>query len=134
MCHIVPIVVLAAAYLAYYRLSETLFGRAALGKRFLFLLIVAVILWVSDGAVYLDGYGALHSGYMGTSIRNLVLIPYVLCAALEKRWWKVVLGILAEACIAWTFWGCGVCVVMAVGILILQGISLRFFPKKEESA
>lgn len=134
VCHIVPIVVLAAAYLAYYRLSATLFGSQMQGKRFLFLLMVAVIFTVSDGAVFLDGYSALHGGYTGVAIRNLVLVPYVLCAVLERSWWKAVLCILAEACITWTFLGCGVCVVVTLGILFLGILDrgLQILRKKEE--
>lgn len=140
VCHIVPIVVLAAAYLAYYRLSSTLFGEEKLQQRFLFLLLVALLFTFSDNAIFLDGYGALHSGYTGTAIRNLVLVPYTLCAALEGRWWKAVLCILAEACIAWTLWGCGVCLIIALGILILEILDkkvpavsrfLQFFREKE---
>lgn len=136
VCHIMPIIVLAAAYLAYYRLSEALFGKAGLGKRFVFLFLVAVILMVSDGAVFLDGYSALHRGFSGEAIRNLVLVPYTLCAALEGRWWKAVLCILAEACIVWTFLGCGVCVVIALGILIVNKVSsgLLNFGNKEVQA
>lgn len=136
VCHIVPIVILSATYLAYYRLSATLFGKDRLDNRFVFLWIVAVLLMVSDGAVFLDGYSALHSGFSGVAIRNLVLVPYTICAALEGRWWKAVLCILAEACIAWTFLGCGVCVVITLGILILNKVSsgLRGFGKKEAQA
>lgn len=140
VCQIVPIVVLAAAYLAYYRLSGTLFGQRMLRKRFLFLLLVALLFTFSDGAVFLDGYSALHGGYTGVAIRNLVLVPYTLSASLEGRWWKASLCILAEACIAWTFYGCGVCVVIVLGILILEilekkfprlGKYLQFFREKE---
>lgn len=136
VCHMIPVVVLAAAYLAYYRLGETLFGKEKLGTRFLFLLIAAVVLLVSDRAVYMDGYLALHCGYTGAAIRNLVLVPYTICAVLEKRWWKAVLCILAEACIAWTFLGCGVCVAVTLGILILEGLGkrLQILCKKEEQA
>lgn len=136
VCHIMPVIVLAAAYLAYYRLSETLFGREKQEQRFLFLFMVALVLTVSDRAVFMDGYNALHSGYTGVAVRNLVLVPYTLCAALEGRWWKAVLCILAEACIAWTFLGCGVCVVITLGILILEilGKHLRSFGKREEQA
>ncbi|MBQ9140884.1 MAG: hypothetical protein IJX63_03720 [Lachnospiraceae bacterium] len=134
VCHIIPVVVLAAAYLAYYRLSATLFGREKQGKRFLFLLLVAVVIMVSDRAVFMDGYFALHNGYTGVAIRNLVLVPYTLCAVLERRWWKAVLCILAEASITWTLLGCGVCVVITLGILVLGilGKRLQILKKKEE--
>ena len=140
VCNIVPIMVLGAAYLAYYRLSGTLFGEKKLRRRFWFLLVVAFLFTFSDGAVFWDGYSALHGGYMGVAIRNLVLVPYTLSASLEGRWWKAILCILAEACIAWTFYGCGVCVVITLGILILEilekkfpkiGKHLQFFREKE---
>lgn len=133
VCHIIPITVLAASYLAYYRLSATIFGKEKQEKRFMFLLIVAIVFTVSDHAVFMDGYYTLHNGYTGVAIRNLILVPYTFCAALEGRWWKAVLCILAEACIAWTFWGCGVCVVITLGILFLEIFSkrLRIFEKKE---
>ena len=143
VCHIMPIGVLAGSYLAYYRLSNTLFGEKKLSRRFWFLIIVGLVFTFSEGAVFLDGYSALHSGYTGVAIRNLVLVPYALSAALEGRWWKVILCILAEACIVWTFLGCGVCVVIALGILILEILEkrvpklsklLRFFREKEELA
>ena len=141
ICHIIPIVVLGVANLAYYRLSSALFGEKKLRQRFLFLLLVALILLFSDNAVYLDGYSALHGGYTGVAIRNLVLVPYTLCAALERRWWKAILCILAEACITWTLLGCGVCVIVLLGILLLQLLEkwvpglrkiLQFFRNKEE--
>ncbi len=143
VCHIIPIVVLAAAYLAYFRLSATLFGKKDLESRFVFLLMVALLFCFVEREVYLDGYGALHAGYLGTSIRNLVLVPYTISAMLEGRYVKAILCILAEACITWTFMGMGVCVVVTLGILILTilekklpkvGRLLQIFRKKEEQA
>ncbi len=120
VCHVIPVVVLLAAYLAYFRLALTLFGEKNFRRHFMFLTLVAMLLWYSDGAVYLDGFQALHGTYTGVAIRNLVLIPYTISAALEGRWWKVALCIITEACITWTFMGCGVCVVVALGILFLE--------------
>lgn len=138
---LIPVLVLGASYFAYDCLGETLFGKENPKKRIAFLLIVAGIFLVTDSAVCLDGYGALHGGSLGTSIRNLVLVPYVLCAALEKRWWKTGLCILAEACIVWTFWGFGVCLILTAGIAILAALekkcprlcrAMQFFHKQEE--
>lgn len=138
---VIPIVILCASYSAYGRLSSTLFGEERYKERFTFLAAVACIFLFTDRAVYLDGYSALHSGYLGTSIRNLVLVPYVLSALMERRWWKVVLCILAEACIAWTFWGCGICLVITAGMLIITTVDkkcpflrkfMQFFRNKEE--
>lgn len=138
---IVPVLVLCAAYFAYYRLSVALWEEDQKKERFLFLTAVAFLLLVSDRAVYLDGYSALHSAYLGTAVRNLVLIPYTLSALLQKQWWKAVLCILAEACMVWTFWGCGVCLVLTAGMVFLTIADrkcpflhhlLQVFRKKEE--
>jgi hypothetical protein len=140
VCHMIPVVVLGMAYLAYYRLSESLFGKGKLKERYCFLIAVALVLTFSEQVAFLDGYGALHGGYLGTSIRNLILVPYVLSAMLERRYWKAILCILAEACIIWTFYGCGVCVVVTLGMLILDiltkkvpriGRLLKIFSKEE---
>lgn len=119
VCHIVPVAVLAGAYVSYYYLSGVLFPGKDLKQRFLFLLVIAVLFWFTDRGVVAGGYGLLHGGYLGTTIRNLILVPYTLAATLEKRWWKAWLCVLAEACIAWTFWGLGVCVVILAGVGLL---------------
>ncbi len=117
-CHVIPVIVLLTAYLSCYHLSGVLFGRSAVRKRYFFLLVVAVLFFFTDKGVFMNGYGALHGGYLGTTIRNLVLVPYALAVCLEKQWWKAVLCILAEACIVWTLWGLGVCVVIVAGIAL----------------
>lgn len=125
VCNIIPVVVLAGMYFSYYYLSGVLFGKSAVGKRYLFLLLVAMLIFFMDGGVASNGYSGLHSGYLGTSIRNLILVPYVFAASLEKRWWKAMLCVLAEACIAWTFWGCGVCLVIGLGMFVLSLVETR---------
>lgn len=141
VCHMVPVMVLGGTYLAYERLGESLFGAEHCKKKYWFLIMVALILFVSEGSVFLDGYGALHAGYLGSSIRNLILVPYTFSAMLERRYWKAVLCILAELCIVWTFWGLGVCVAVTLGMLILDvlnrkvaiaGKFLQIFRQREE--
>lgn len=141
VCHMVPVVMLGATYLAYERLGESLFGAEQCKKKYWFLILVALILFFSESRVFMDGYAALHSGYMGTSIRNLILVPFTFSAMMQKRYWKAVLCILAEVCITWTFWGFGVCVVVTLGMLILDVLErkvafaskfLQIFRQKEE--
>lgn len=141
VCHMVPVVMLGATYLAYERFGESLFGTEQRKKKYWFLIMVSLLLFFSEGSVFLDGYGALHAGYLGTSIRNLILVPYTISVMLEKQYWKAVLCILAELCICWTFWGCGVCLALSLGILILSvcerripklGKILQIFRRKEE--
>lgn len=119
VCHVVPVMVLVMAYFGYYHLSGVLFGQEAFKKRYLFLVAVAILLFISNNAAFTNGYGALYGGHIGTTIRNLILVPYTLAAALEKRWWKGLLCVLAEACIVWTFWGFGVCTVVFGGLFLL---------------
>ena len=141
VCHMVPVVMLGATYFAYERLGESLFGVEQRKKKYWFLILVSLILFFSEGSVFLDGYSALHSGYLGSSIRNLILVPYTFSAMLDRRYWKAVLCILAELCIAWTFWGLGVCVAVTLGMLILDLLErkvtfaskfLQIFRQKEE--
>lgn len=120
MCHVVPVIVVAIAYLGYFYLSGVLFDKQDFRKRFLFLLAIGLIILFTDTGVSGNGYNALHSGYLGTSVRNLILVPYVFAATLERRYFKAVLGVLAEACVAWTLWGMGICFVILAGMIILN--------------
>ena len=96
--HIVPVVVLAYSYCAYYRLSGSLFGQN-MNKRYVFMLFVAFVLTVTDRAPYLAGYQALHSAYLGSSILQLILIPYALAMAFDKKWWQVIACAVTAFCI-----------------------------------
>lgn len=129
--HIVPLLVLGGCYFVYYQLSELLFADH-LGKRYTFLILVALLLWVMDGAVYLDGYGAMQAGYLGTSIRNLVLIPWTLTKALKKQWWYCVLCVLAEACICQTLWGLGFCLLITMCVVILHLCEEKIIPNRKK--
>lgn len=141
VCHVVPVVILILSYLSYYHLSGVLFGAKAMKKRYLFLVIVALCVFFFDGSLASYGFGLLHGGYLGTTIRNMILIPYAVAAALQKQWWKTVLCVLAEACIVWTFWGMGACVPVVLGIAVLTGLDkngkvskiFRIFDDKEEA-
>ncbi|MBO5282154.1 MAG: hypothetical protein J6B43_03365 [Lachnospiraceae bacterium] len=123
--NLIPVVVLAGTYMVYYRLARLLFGND-LRKKYLFLILVALIFWCGEGAVWLDGYGALHSAWLGTSIRNLILLPYALSLGLEKdlrhTWPGMLLCVLAEASICWTFNGLGLCLALLVILAVLDQI------------
>ena len=143
VCHVVPVVILLVTYLSFYYLSGVLFGTEAAKKRYMFLVVVALFVWFSDGSSASAGFGLLHGGYLGTTIRNMVLVPYVFAATLQKQWWKAVLCIFAEACIVWTLWGLGVCAVVFAGVGLLTILDskngkvhrvLQIFRDKEDLA
>ena len=85
-----------------------------------FLVMVGVIFLLCESMVYMEGYGVLHGGYLGTTIRNSILVPMCLSAVLERKWVVSVMCILAEACIVWTFWGLGVCALVAAGVFLID--------------
>lgn len=124
--NLIPVVVLAGTYLVYYRISRLLFGDD-LRKKYLFLIVVSLIFWCGEGVPWLDGYGALHSAWTGTSIRNLILLPYALSLGLEKdlrhTWPRMVMCVLAEACVCRTFCGLGMCILLLAVLLALDRIS-----------
>lgn len=136
---IIPVLVLCMSYGAYYLLGGTLFrggeqesrGREKQGreKQVWFLVFLGILIWFSEGAVYLEGYGLLHGGYLGTTLRNSVLVPFVIYELLNRKWFGVVLCILAEACIVWTFWGLGICGA-AAGIFLLADLAGRIAGRK----
>lgn len=118
VCRVIPVLTVFGTYGAYYVLSGALFGkeRDCNEKRLWFLSMVAAVIIFCEQSVYMDGYGLLHAGYVGTTWRNCVLVPFVISAALERKWGRAVLCILAEACIVWTLWGFGVCAMITAGI------------------
>ena len=115
---LVPVLVICSAYMAYYLLSGSLFGEETdkAEKRLWFMVIVAAIFFLCEKNVYAEGYGILHASHLGTTMRNSVLVPLVSYASLKRKRMLMAGCVLAEACICWTFWGLGVCVVVAAGI------------------
>lgn len=116
---LVPVLTLLGAYCAFFGLSKRLFPDSCL-KRGLFLVFVALIFWVGDYMYGVDGFGVLHSGFRGTVIRAVVLLPFVFDLCIRKKRKLAVLCILAEACLVWTLYGMGACFFAAGGMFLLQ--------------
>ena len=95
-----------------------------------FLVFVGLLFWLCEGSVYLEGYGVLHAGWLGTTIRSCVLIPLCLYGALKRRWLVSVLCVLAEACIVWTLWGLGMCAVVFAGVVVIEKCLCRHRDKR----
>lgn len=117
----IPVVVLLLSYGAFWLIGTTLLeGDKKREKRLLFMIMVAMVFCVGDYAYGMDGFGLLHCGFQGVTIRNTVLVPYAFSLALRQRWRPAVLLMLAEACIAWTFYGLGVCLVVFAGMALVH--------------
>jgi len=130
---IVPAMTLASCYAAFTALAYSLFpeeapeggGRAEKGKtvrkkRLCFLIAVALLLWAGAYRYGMDGFDVLCCGWRGVSIRNGVLLPWLLSLCIRKKRLCILVCILAEGCIVWTFYGCGVCLFLALGMALAQ--------------
>ncbi|MCM1091185.1 MAG: DUF6077 domain-containing protein [Butyrivibrio sp.] len=115
--------VLLMCYLAFDRLAHALFAddkRRGRVERLLFMTLIAAVLCAGDYLYGMDGFGLLYCGFRGVTIRNVVLLPYVFGLALRRRWRLAALCILAEACIVWTLYGMGACLVVTLGMAVLR--------------
>lgn len=115
----VPVWVFVSSYAAFFCVGKSLFPESG-KKRACFLIAIVILIWAGCGFFSLDGFDLLYCGYRGVTMRNLVLIPYLISLCLRKRWKSAVLCILAEACIVWTFYGLGACLLVAVGLFLME--------------
>lgn len=118
----IPAVVLITGYLAYSCLGDVLFKQSnhKEKKKAVFLCIITLLIWFGDYNIFMDGFGVMHSGYLGTSIRSMILLPYTITMCLREKWMMVVLCVIAEACIVWTLYGFGACFGVAVLMITVK--------------
>lgn len=118
---VAPAIILLLAYLIYYSIAGILFGKDKdRHLRPAFMLAVAGLLVFGTYAYGMDGFMLLYAGGRALTIRNLLLVPYTISSALRKKWFAVIMCILCEACITWTFYGLGVCIVVAALITLIS--------------
>ena len=118
---VVPAVTLIGCYLAYAAVAGALFPQNA-ARRAVFLILVVCILWTGNYLYGMDGFGVQYAGWQNTTIRMAILVPYTFSLCLRRKWFGVLLCILAEASIMWTLYGLGACVVVAAGMFLAQTI------------
>ncbi len=124
---VIPVLTLTGCYGAYSALGNCLFPKDKRRKR-AFLLVVSLLIWAGGYLYGMDGFGILYCGWRGVTIRNTVLLPWVVALCLRKRWIPVFLCVLAEACMTWTLYGMGVCLFVALGLCVTEMVLCR---KKE---
>lgn len=113
----IPVMVLLLSYMAFWLIGKALFdGERKLDKRLLFMVFTAAVFCVGDYLYGMDGFGLLHCGFQGVTIRNAVLVPYTFSLALRRKWRPAALVVLAESCIAWTLYGMGVSFFVLLGM------------------
>ncbi len=115
----IPLFVLLGSYLACSTVAKKFFGENAV-RRGIFLVLTALLFVAGDYMFGMDGFGVMHSGFRGVTIRAAILVPYTLGLMLRKKYKLVLLCILVEACVVWTFYGLGACVAVAAGVLCIR--------------
>ena len=115
----VPVWIFISSYAAFFCVAKCLFTESG-KKRVCFLITIVILMWAGCGFHSMDGFSLIYCGYRGVTIRNLVLIPYLISLCLRKRWKTIILCILAEACIVWTFYGLGACLLTAAGLFLTE--------------
>lgn len=103
---IMPMVILLLSYLVYSRLAVYFFPKEG-KKQLWFMLFVALIYQFGCYSQVMDGYLLFFQGGQGDAFRACVLLPFALLCCLRSEWKKVVLCLLAEVCVVWTFYGLG---------------------------
>ncbi len=117
----VPCVTLVLSYGAFFCVGKALFPESR-KRQACFLTVAALLLWAGSYAPGMDGFGLLYQGWRGETIRNAVLLPYLLSLCLRGKWKSVLLCIAAEACVVWTLYGAGACLFVAAGLAVSRQV------------
>lgn len=121
MCKMVPLSIWALSMLVYWAFSKELFAESV-EKRWCFISMVALVYWATSGGEGLIGYRLFYSGFSGETIRAAVLMPYTLYVSWQKRWFLAGIAVLAEACLVWTTFGVGYCLLIAVSMFLVHWV------------
>ena len=116
---VIPLVMLFLCYTAFFCVAGCLFpeqGREGGIKRAGFMLAAALLLWTGAYGQGMEGFQLLCCGWQGITIRNCVLLPWLLSLCLRKKWIYAIFCVLAEACMVWTLYGGGICLLFAAGM------------------
>ncbi len=131
---LIPCVTLLLGYAAYDRLGTAIFGEDGT-KRKTFLLIVGILFSAGAYMPGVDGFDIFYGGFRGVTIRAVVLLPYLIVCLMERKCFGVILCVLAEACMVWTLYGAGACLLVTLGWIVLRKL-LSLLPgrQKKEAA
>ena len=129
---LIPCLTLCMGYLAYGRLGTVLFDNNR-EKRNIFLIVVGILFCAGTYMPGVDGFDIFYGGFRGVTIRAVVLLPYLLACLPERKYLGAVLCILAEACMVWTLYGAGVCLLVTAAWVALQWLWTMRSRKKTQA-
>lgn len=127
---IVPCIVLFLSYTVYLGWAAYLFPGEE-KKRILFLCFTVLIYQFGAYSLPMDGYSLFFGGFQGEAFRTGVILPYALLCCLRGRWKAVLLCLLAEVCVVWTFYGLGYTAVTAALCIVVRLLSLWMNGRKK---
>lgn len=116
---LIPCLTLGLGYFAYGKLGNAVFEGNPIKMR-TFLLMVGILFSTGAYMPGVDGFDVFCGGFRGVTIRAIVLVPYLIACLMEKKYFGAVLCILAEACIVWTLYGAGVCLLITAAWVVLR--------------
>lgn len=116
---LIPCLTLGLGYFAYGKLGNAFFEGNPIKMR-TFLLMVGILFSTGAYMPGVDGFDVFYGGFRGVTIRAIVLVPYLIACLMEKKYFGAVLCILAEACIVWTLYGAGVCLLITAAWVVLR--------------
>ena len=116
---LIPCLTLGLGYFAYGKLGNAVFEGNPIKVR-TFLLMVGILFSTGAYMPGVDGFDVFYGGFRGVTIRAIVLVPYLIACLMEKKYFGAVLCILAEACIVWTLYGAGVCLLITAAWVVLR--------------
>lgn len=119
MCKVVPFLVWGLSILLYLAFAGELFPEDV-HKRWLFVSMAALVYLATSGSTGLVGQRLFYAGFAGETIRGALLMPYTIYVCWQKKWYLAVLAVLAEACLVWTTFGVGYCLLIAVSMFVLH--------------
>lgn len=130
---VIPVCVVLLSYAAFSVLGDVLFEKRTRGKA-IFMALVALLLWAGAYMYGMDGFNLLCCGWRGVTIRNLVLIPWLISLCMRKLKFGILSCLAAEVCIVWTLYGLGMCLVVTVGMVIAGILAEKYMgPAKEQA-
>lgn len=120
----VPVLTWILSFMAYYSVAKALFPKEK-KKQQMFLLLAVVLLSVTGYLYGMEEFGLQYAGYRGTTLRLAILLPYTVSLLLRRKYRVLPLCILAEACMVWTLYGMGYCLLLTAVMLLIYYISGR---------
>lgn len=133
LCYrLAPAFIVPVAYLVYSLYAKYLFGKDTL-KKPAFMLIISFVLFLGFIGTITETRFLMTQAWSPEAIRNTIILPFIIISLFNKKWWDVVICILAEAVLCWTLYGLGYGVVLTALYLIVSFVYKTYRKKKEVS-